>query len=67
MIQSVREVSLCKYVIHVCVPALIKKASETRNGFYAVKADAVIASADRRFYELLNRDFFQEELFLYSV
>lgn len=67
LIQSVNEVSLCKYVIHVCVPALVKKASETRSGFYAVKADAVIASADRRYNELLNRDFFQEELFLCSV
>lgn len=61
-IQSVREVSLCNYVIHVCVPALIKKPSETRSGFFAVKTDAVIASADERLHELLDRDFFQEEL-----
>ena len=47
---------MCKYVATFCVPSLElpKKALYQKEAFYALGADAVVASSDRKLRELLN-------------
>lgn len=62
--KSLQEVSVCKYVATFCVPSLElpKKALYRKEAFYALEADAVVASSDRNLRELLNTDIFGQSV-----
>lgn len=62
--QSVKEVSICKYVINICLPSLEmpKKREMRREGFYALDMDSVIPDSDNGLQELMKKDYFHNEV-----
>ena len=65
------EISICKYIIRVCVPSLKKKSKVyidvneivdvRKNAFYALSIDDVLFSSDKILKEL-KEDPFEEKL-----
>lgn len=62
--QSVEEVSICKYVIRICVPSLElpKKREMRKEGFYALDLDSVVPDSDKGLQELMAKDFFRDSV-----
>ena len=64
--RSVEEVSICKYIVRLCLPSLEKPKSLVRKeGFFALSMDSVIPSSDEQLNDLLDRDVYQNTFHLY--
>ena len=62
------EVSICKYVVRLCLPSLERPKSLIRKeGFFALSVDSVIPSSDEQLNDLLDRDIYRNTFHLYCV